>query len=198
MSLNDPERFDHLLEEILTEIERNPGGVSEFDLIRALAARDVPCFSEKSLSRPLELYQIHFILFHCLYRLRQFIWRDSGRTLDIHCLRIRLRSGGVADNTAAEATMTAGDPLAAFYLNLDNLEVDEEQVVAMLSGFWMNMDQGSRREEALRTLGLADPVSPVEIKQRYRRLAMRHHPDRGGDTVTLQRLNEAMTILGSR
>ena len=39
MSLNDPERFDHLLEEILTEIERNPGGVSEFDLIRALAAR---------------------------------------------------------------------------------------------------------------------------------------------------------------
>ena len=94
--------------------------------------------------------------------------------------------------------MTAGDPLAAFYLNLDNLEVDEDQVVAMLSGFWMNMDQGSRREEALRTLGLADPVSPVEIKQRYRRLAMRHHPDRGGDTVTLQRLNEAMTILGSR
>ena len=198
MSLNDPERFDHLLDGILAEIERNPGGVSEFDLIRALAAQGVPCFSEKRLSRPLELYQIHFILFHCLYRLRHLIWRDGGRTLDIHCLSICLGTGGDAGSATDEAAMTSGDPLAAFYLNLDNLEVDEEQVVAMLSGFWMDMDRGSRRVEALRTLGLADPVSPNEIKQRYRRLAMRHHPDRGGDTVTLQRLNEAMTILGSR
>ncbi|NNG14653.1 MAG: DnaJ domain-containing protein, partial [Gammaproteobacteria bacterium] len=42
---------------------------------------------------------------------------------------------------------------------------------------------------------LDDPVSDADIKQQYRRLAMQHHPDRGGDDATLQKINAAMNIL---
>lgn len=33
--------------------------------------------------------------------------------------------------------------------------------------------------------------TPDEIKSEYRRLAMKHHPDRGGDTATMQDINAA-------
>jgi len=45
------------------------------------------------------------------------------------------------------------------------------------------------------TLGLAKNASPDEIKKSYRRLASQHHPDKGGDTATFQRIEEAYRTL---
>ena len=36
-----------------------------------------------------------------------------------------------------------------------------------------------------------DCQSPSDVKTRYRRLAMKHHPDRGGDTETMKAVNLA-------
>jgi curved DNA-binding protein CbpA len=46
-------------------------------------------------------------------------------------------------------------------------------------------------------LGLTPPVVFTAVKQRYRELVKRHHPDiRGGETnETIQRLNAAFTLL---
>ena len=41
------------------------------------------------------------------------------------------------------------------------------------------------------TLGVAETASPDEIKQAYRKLANQHHPDKGGDTATFQKIQEA-------
>jgi hypothetical protein len=42
-----------------------------------------------------------------------------------------------------------------------------------------------------------DPRSSLRLVRRsYRRLALRHHPDRGGDLRTMQALNHAWSILG--
>jgi DnaJ like chaperone protein len=60
------------------------------------------------------------------------------------------------------------------------------------------------RAQALRLLGLEDPVTPDEAHDAYRRLAKVHHPDRyarlGGAavaaaTVAFERLNEAYQVL---
>lgn len=40
-------------------------------------------------------------------------------------------------------------------------------------------------------LGLAQGASESEIKQAYRKLAMKHHPDRGGDAAEFKRIKEA-------
>ena len=54
-------------------------------------------------------------------------------------------------------------------------------------------------EEALRLFGLSLPVNPVDIKRKYRKLALAHHPDRNaGDpaaTEKMKALNRAFEVL---
>jgi len=45
------------------------------------------------------------------------------------------------------------------------------------------------------TLGIPRTASPEEIKKAYRKLAMEHHPDRGGDNVKFQELSIAYNTL---
>jgi curved DNA-binding protein len=45
-------------------------------------------------------------------------------------------------------------------------------------------------------LGVNKNSSPDEIKKAYRKLAMQHHPDRGGDADKFKEINEAYDVLG--
>ena len=44
-------------------------------------------------------------------------------------------------------------------------------------------------------LGVKKSASPEELKRAYKKLAMQHHPDRGGDQKTFQEINEAYDTL---
>lgn len=46
------------------------------------------------------------------------------------------------------------------------------------------------------TLGVNKNATPDEIKKAFRKLASQHHPDKGGDTATFQKIQEAYAILG--
>ena len=46
------------------------------------------------------------------------------------------------------------------------------------------------------TLGAGRGEAREEIERRYKRLARRHHPDRGGDEEEMKALNEAWRVLG--
>jgi curved DNA-binding protein CbpA len=47
------------------------------------------------------------------------------------------------------------------------------------------------RAADLAVLELSEGVSPKEIRQRYKRLARRDHPDKGGSKEAFQRLSDA-------
>lgn len=44
-------------------------------------------------------------------------------------------------------------------------------------------------------LGISKSASPEEIKKAYRSMAMKHHPDRGGDEAKFKQINEAYEVL---
>ena len=51
-------------------------------------------------------------------------------------------------------------------------------------------------EDYYETLGVEKGSSADQIKKKYRKLSMKHHPDRGGNKETFQKINTAYQILG--
>lgn len=51
-------------------------------------------------------------------------------------------------------------------------------------------------DDHYQTLGVAKTASQDEIKNAYRKLASKYHPDKGGDTATFQKIQTAYNILG--
>ena len=64
---------------------------------------------------------------------------------------------------------------------------------------WENRANPARtfveRQQALKVLGLPPNVTPRQIKRRYRTLAKRYHPDRGGDQQQMKRIIAAYEYL---
>ncbi|GCE13176.1 J domain-containing protein [Tengunoibacter tsumagoiensis] len=52
-----------------------------------------------------------------------------------------------------------------------------------------------QRQQALAVLGLPLNATPEQIKRRYRALAKRYHPDRGGDPRQMQKIIAAYELL---
>lgn len=51
------------------------------------------------------------------------------------------------------------------------------------------------RQQALAVLGLPPDATNQQIKRRYRELAKKYHPDRGGDQREMQRIIAAYQLL---
>ena len=172
------------------ELENHPDGIGEYDLMTNLKSQGYFDFlSQPAL--PHELFQAHFFLFHSLYFLSNKLLEEQSFLLTIHTLKIQLLPYQEGENS-----LQVDDKLKSYYLDFSHLEnTTEDDVYDMLASFWNKLNRFESRDEALSLLGLKDPVDDKAIKKEYRRLAMMHHPDRGGDTDKLQKINDAIAIL---
>jgi len=178
------------LEHLHRLLLEHPGGLGEYALICLLRREHPDLLPSGSLHDHRILYRTHFLLFHALYRLRDRLFRERSGHLDIGPLAIRLRPWVEGPRALDER-----DGLRDYYLNLANLELSGQEVQELLAGFWRLFLAQDRRREALETLGLARDAEEGCIRRRYRELARKHHPDRGGDNETLAAINAAMAIL---
>lgn len=172
------------------EIENNPEGIGEYELMTNLKSQGYFDFlSQPAL--PHELFQAHFILFHSLHLLSKTLLEQKLYLLSIHTLKIQL-----LPYQEGEYALQVDDKLKTYYLDFNNLEsTSKDDVYEMLASFWNKLNRFDNRDAALAELGLKDPVDDVVIKKEYRRLAMKYHPDRGGDTEKLQKINDALALL---
>lgn len=190
MGQGRPSELDPELQRLHTVLESHPDGLREYELLEILRG-DAPL---RGLDE-LELFRVHFLLFHHLHQLRCVLETLGRGSLEIHCLRIRLVPlQGSPPNP--EAMPQAPDPLAEYYLDAQNLaSTTREDVCELLRWFWRRYRVHGRRQEALAALGLGSKATPGEIRRQYRRLVRIHHPDRGGDPEDFCQVAEAMEIL---
>ena len=187
-------RLAYLENMILNILQEYEDGLREYDLINIMATQGVEDFEGELFRDNLTMFQRHFLLFHCLYRLRDRLLNHKEGDLEIHCLNIKLIP------YAYEETLfpCPSDELHEYYLDLTNLiRTNANDVAGLLDQFWLRYVAADNRKDALRVLGLADPVSFIDIKAKYRRLVMEHHPDRGGNKTKFQAINKAMVELNA-
>ncbi len=175
-------------------LRTQPDGMSELVMLRTLQKPPWQLFGTIDFGSPAALYPVHFLLFHSLYRRRESLAAESGETIDINALNIRLRALDIAGDQQAGQH----DALHAFYRDPANHDLAEDTINRMLDDFWQGITRpaDSELQSACRTLAIESPPPDlVTARAAFRRLAMRHHPDRGGSNEQLQALNRAMATV---
>ncbi len=187
----DSAQLATLRQQVAECLRDHPDGISEHVLIKLLRARADSALPRGSLSDPLNLFRVHFLVFHTLYRLQDVFRQQGEYDLRIHPLLIQLD-----DYVPGEAGVVREDPLRSYYLDLDILaQATTESVEELLQQARKVLVTDQDRTEALRTLGLDAYANDERVRRRFKELAMQHHPDRGGDPDTFRRIREAMEVL---
>ncbi len=185
------EHLAPLVEFLFDTLRQHPEGLREYELIRRVREADLAGFPDSPLSDPLSLFRSHFLLRHALYQLRERCIEEASHIVEMGALQISLKP-----YQPGSAGIAARDPLRDYYDDLSHLDkTDAEEVEQLLASFWRQLAGSERRAAALQVLGLEDPVAFDIVQRQYRRLAMRHHPDRGGEPGRFQALHEAYEIL---
>jgi hypothetical protein len=200
-----PHKFNELqrllIDALVTFRPQFEEGISEYDLIKALKSPPYLVFDEHALGDALMMFQTHFVLFHCLYQLKNQ-WREQKiGQLDIGLTRITL-----LPILESAANIQTEDPLANYYLDWSNLSAtNENDVEALLDSFWQKMVgydhhaklSGSALERACITMEIdaLKDINLSELKQQYRKLQHENHPDKGGRNEVSQSILQAYTKL---
>jgi hypothetical protein len=172
-------------------LDKHPAGIKEHDLLCHLDEQGFFQALDTEESYTLLLFRKHFLLFHVLYSINQELVEDKQGAVSISALLIKK-----LDYVAADTQIGEVDALSDYYLDMNNLETaNEENVNDLLDAFWEKFLRNEKRGDALKVLGLNDPVTDKEIVLCYRKLASVHHPDKGGDKDKIQEINEAYAVL---
>lgn len=167
---------------------------SEYELIQQLNDRGwtLPTKADDTL----QIFNSHFLVFNALYQLQTEYWQHQ-RFLQISALAVVLHDKAVSEESSQQLSeFSADQALREYYLDWSNLElVTEDSVSDLLDQFWQRFVKAEDEVKALGVLALEPPITFLEVKQRYRSLAMLHHPDRGGDVEQFQLLNWAFGVM---
>ena len=124
--------LDTLVTHIHEILLQQAAGMREYDLMEALDQRCVEGFGQAAFADQLSMFQSHFILFHCLYVLRDRLHQSGEAGLDIHCLSIKL----TPYKNETSGLLQKHDPLRDYYLDLKNLDkTDAEEVDRLMNSF---------------------------------------------------------------
>lgn len=145
-----------------------------------------------------DLFKRNFLIMNALYQLQETLYPDNW--LQVEAMSIELMAG----SQSHLHDIDPNDPLRDYYTHWMNYEANEGEVKRLLNEFWSryresvgstngaNMD----RVKALRLFELTHDSTPIQIRKKWRRLALKWHPDREhGNAEQFRVLCEAWNVL---
>ena len=174
-----------LLIEALDSLLSDGRAVSEFELLQLLKDPPWQLFGESSFQDNLSLFQAHFVLFHCLYRLRADWLAENKGYLKISALNIQ-RYADISSYPEAPGEQE----LADYYLDWQNLiNTDAREVENLLDSFWQKFGQirywqAPDEDEIVAAFAhfkLETQADWKQVKKIYLKYQSLAHPDKGGD-----------------
>jgi hypothetical protein len=176
-------------------------GISEYELICTLKSPPYSIFDEDALCDSLMMFQTHFVLFHCLYQLRNR-WREQK----IGELAIGLTTITLNPILESFTNIETEDSLANYYLDWSNLGCSNKNYIeALLDSFWQKMAGSElnanmslselKRVCIVMEIESLEDITLLEIKQQYRKLQHKNYPDKGGSIKVSQSVLQAYSQL---
>lgn len=185
-----------LIPEILQLLYQHPQGISEYEILNHLGAHSA--FGDHNAHEDqlhLPLFKKHFMVMNALYQLQSNLWEDEQLVLEISPLKTVL-THSVASRIDSHPAISENSKLSIYYLNWHNLEeTTEEDVVKLHQLFWERFNYQEGEGSALKILGLSSGASTESINTHYRKLAAKHHPDKGGSPERFIEIRKAYEIL---
>lgn len=180
-----------LLAPLLALLQQASGSNKVHELLAELRRQGaIPTLSE---DEQLQLFRVNFLIMNALYQLQEELY-EEGWWLVISTLDIRLEAR--AGKSTDEKAMAHNHSLRDYYSDWQVFwQTDQEEVEALLNRFWQGLNGEENRREALALFGLAADATRETIRQRWRVLALRHHPDRGGAAEAFMRIRWAWECL---
>tara|TARA_R110001592_G_scaffold296139_2_gene566480 strand:+ start:9723 stop:10331 length:609 start_codon:yes stop_codon:yes gene_type:complete len=190
-----------ILNEIKDFLSHSPK-TNEHQIIKHLQEAKTPPFDNFSLNLSKDLFSAHFLCMHALYHLKAQYAKDNKFKLLIQSVRVErmviTESDSAVSDTLINRFLENRDPLESYYLNPKHyFETQEQDINAMLKSFWQKYLAQDKKQAALEILELPPEADAKMIKERFRRLAQKHHPDKGGCAKIFNKVREAKSILDS-
>lgn len=159
---------------------------------------------QKGLMRGLDedqdkaLFKRNFLLMNALFQLQSIL-------LPEHWLQVKSMEIQVFEiiPTNLESSLKEDDVLREYYLNWINYDTCPNVIKEMLESFWSQYENyiGTNpnlmhKDQALKVFQLSLDATNREIRRRWRKLALKWHPDRpGGNAAQFRQVCEAWQTL---
>lgn len=194
LMFNQTNPSNPLIPQILELLRQHPLGMSEYEMMQRLGGH--VGFDHIGDKGQLPLFQKHFLIMNGLYQLQQSLWEEERLALYISPLRIALTTSDTAGNGDTHPVISDCAKLSIYYLDWRNLEeTTESDITELHRRFWERFSSHDGRGDALATLGLGEDASAETINSCYRKLAAKHHPDRGGCSERFIEIRRAYELL---
>ncbi|OLQ91019.1 molecular chaperone DnaJ [Vibrio panuliri] len=188
-----------LLWPIFEVLKKRPNGWKVHTLASELIALELmPVLDEKPEK---DLFKRNFLIMNALYQLQETLYPDHY--VQVEAMDIALLSNrGVVHRLSLDNQ----DPLRDYYTQWQHYEAEQGEIRRLLDEFWTRYRDfvGSTqakfgdvtRDKALRVFELSEGASELEIRKRWRKLALKWHPDRqNGDSEKFRLVCEAWNVL---
>lgn len=190
MSISDQQN-NPLIPAVLQVLRQHPGPLAIHQLLQQL--KQVCAIPMLDSDEQIALFKLNWLMMNALYQLQADFYQQDYY-LHISTLNIYLRA--ISAGQGSQVNPASRQALRDYYLDWRQFsETSKAQVQDLLDGVWQFYISDEKQQKAYAILGLQSNASLLVVRQTYRSLASRYHPDKGGDAEQFIQVREAYEVL---